>query len=134
MLPPHLLIMFHFHCLCYLLICWWCFTFTFYVTSWSVDYVLLSLSTLPPDLLIMFNFHFLCHLLIRWWCLTFTFYVTSSSVDEPPLSPTSGFTVGNPRLQNLFSKCKSNVFWKNQCIMQFIWSYILIWASKQKKA
>ena len=67
MLPPHLLMMFHFHCLCYLLICWWCFTFTFYVTSWSVDYVLLSLSTLPPDLLIMFNFHFLCYLLIRWW-------------------------------------------------------------------
>ena len=70
---------------------------------------------LPPDLLMIF-------------------YVTSSSVDEPPLSPTSGFTVGNPRLQNLFSKCKSNVFWKNQCIMQFRWSYILIWASKQKKA
>ena len=40
---------------------------------------------LPPDLLMIF-------------------YVTSSSVDEPPLSPTSGFTVGNPRLQNLFFK------------------------------
>ena len=27
----------NFHFLRYLLIYWWCFTFTFYVTSWSVD-------------------------------------------------------------------------------------------------